>query len=74
MERMEGGRVGFIPSISERKRKQPIGVVALVTHDATPCGTNGYGVTTALVVIVTESSPLGSGVVTSQTGSDLGFV
>jgi hypothetical protein len=41
MERMEGGRVGFIPSISERKRKQPIGVVTLVTHDATPCRMEG---------------------------------
>jgi hypothetical protein len=41
MERMEEGRVWFIPSIAERKRKQPIGVVTIVTSDITPCQSDG---------------------------------
>ena len=64
--RMEGGREGWsIPSIAERKRKQPIGVVTIVTDDVTHFINYGYRVTTPLVGIVTVSSPLGSGVVTS---------
>ena len=36
----EGGQ-GFIPSIAERKRKQPIGVVTMVTGDVSPCQIDG---------------------------------
>ncbi len=36
----EGGQ-GFIPSIAERKRKQPIGVVTIVTGDVSPFQIDG---------------------------------
>ena len=61
----EGERGWSIPSIAERKRKQPIGVVTIVTNDATRYTTYRYMVTTPLLGIVTVSSPQGSGVVTS---------
>jgi hypothetical protein len=34
---MEGGREGGFISIAERKRKQPIGVVTIVTVDVNTC-------------------------------------
>jgi hypothetical protein len=49
-------------------RKQPIGVVTVVTLDTTSCKIDGYVVTIPLPGVVTGSSPVGTEVVTKQNG------
>jgi hypothetical protein len=61
---MEGWKEGGVISIAERKRRQPLGVVTVVTLDVNCCQIDGYVVTIPLAGVVTGSSRVGRRVVT----------